>query len=351
VYGTGQETVLSGSLGTLESAMSEQQVLDVDAANLALRAGEPAHVMLSSVTGYHPQEGVMLEVTLDPSQEPFLHDHALDGTPLLPGVMGIEGFATAAQHISSILGAGDTNRFRVDTMEDIEFLVPFKFYHNKPRHIIWKAKPIQRVSGLVIEVTLESRSPSKLETESDQMVRHFAGKVHLQPISEPVPEISTSAPKWNGGYTLQDSDIYKLYFHGPSFQVLEGVVRSGGNMLGKLRKDLPVITANPDRLNTAPLLLELCLQTAGIWEIGLTGSLSLPHSIGKVQLYRREVNNEPIFADVRLEKEGEELVFFSQVVDSKGRVYLEMENYRTIATPASVDQSLRAPLQKLLENR
>jgi hypothetical protein len=121
-------------------------------------------------------------------------------------------------------------------------------------------------------------------------------------------------------------------------------------MLGKLRKEQPGITARPTRLNTTPMLLELCLQTAGIWEIGLTGTLSLPNSIGKVKLYRREINGEPIFAEVRLEERGEQLVFSSRVVDSTGRVYLEMENYQTAATPGVVSEPLRAPLQKLLEN-
>jgi hypothetical protein len=293
---------------------------------------------------------VLFEVTLDPSEEPFLHDHALEGTPLLPGVMGIEGFAVAAQHISSVLGAGDRNRFRVRSLEDIQFLNPFKFYRNEPRHIIWKAVPVLRKSGLVVEVTLESRSPSKLETENDRLIRHFAGKVHLQPTSQPIQAVAASAPDWNGSYTLKDADIYKLYFHGPAFQVLEGVQRSGSNMLGKLRKGLPGITAEPTRLNTTPLLLELCLQTAGIWEIGLTGALGLPYSIGRVKLYRREINGEPIFAEVRLDESGDNLVFSSRVVDSKGRVYLEMENYQTAAMPAAVSEPLRVPLQKLLEN-
>ena len=182
------------------------------------------------------------------------------------------------------------------------------------------------------------------------MIQHFAGKVHLQPTNQPIQSVAASAPTWNGNYTLKGSEIYQLYFHGPSFQVLEGVQRSGDNMLGKLSKDLPGITAQPTRLNTTPLLLELCLQTAGIWEIGLTGALSLPYSIGKVKLYRREINGESIFAEVRLEQAGEELVFSSRVVDSKGRVYLEMENYQTITTPSAVSELLRAPLQKLLEN-
>jgi len=58
----------------------------------ALTTGSPAHVMLSHLAGYHNQAGLTLETTLDPTQQPFLKDHAINGIPVLPGVMGIEGF-------------------------------------------------------------------------------------------------------------------------------------------------------------------------------------------------------------------------------------------------------------------
>ena len=35
--------------------------------------------------------------TLDPGEQPFLDDHRIDGTPVLPGVMGIEAFAEVAR--------------------------------------------------------------------------------------------------------------------------------------------------------------------------------------------------------------------------------------------------------------
>ena len=50
-------------------------------------------------------------------------------------------------------------------------------------------------------------------------------------------------PKWNGNYTVKAEDIYHLYFHGPAFQVLEGVQRSGDILIGKLNKKLPAITS------------------------------------------------------------------------------------------------------------
>ena len=37
-----------------------------------------------------------IQASLDPAVQPFLHDHQIGGTPVLPGVMGIEAFAEAA---------------------------------------------------------------------------------------------------------------------------------------------------------------------------------------------------------------------------------------------------------------
>ena len=52
--------------------------------------------MLGKVAGLGVHSGLTIETTLDPKVQPFLHDHQIDGTPVLPGVMGIEAFAEAA---------------------------------------------------------------------------------------------------------------------------------------------------------------------------------------------------------------------------------------------------------------
>ena len=345
--GKSHEVVFAGSLGQLESQRNEGSSFDVAAANQALREGEPIHVMLSNVTGYHPIQGMKFEVTLDPNQEPFLHDHALNGTPLLPGVMGIEGFTEAAQHIASVLGSNDKTSLKVSELEDIHFLTPFKFFRNEPRHITWVALPERTEAGLRVTIRLESINPSRLVQEQ-KPVLHFSGKVFLKPSYHAQQEIVAAPPTWNGKYTLSDEEIYKLYFHGPAFQVLEGVQKDENGLLGKLSTNLPPITSRPVWLDTNPILIELCLQTAGIYEIGKTGSLSLPHSIHKVRFYRRETNGVPIFAQVQAVQTDEGLQFNSRVIDEKGRIYLELMEYRTSTLPSQIEKPLLAPLEKLL---
>jgi len=173
--------------------------------------------------------------------------------------------------------------------------------------------------------------------------------VLLVPASQPHIVTTAEPPHWNSAYTVQAADIYKLYFHGPSFQVLEGVQLNGKLVLGKLNKKLPPITENEKLLLSVPVLVELCFQTAGVWEIGTNGSLSLPQSIGCLKIFENKVNGVPIYAEVtpKTMKDGE-VQFNARVIDSKGQVYLEIENYRTSRLPYSVEQTLLTPLRTLV---
>src|SRR5208282_4580807 len=83
--------------------------------------------MLGKIKNVSIQSGLTIETTLDPAIQPFLHDHQIDGTPVLPGVMGIEAFAEAA--LCLLPG------WHVAALEDVNFLAPFKFYRNEPRPV------------------------------------------------------------------------------------------------------------------------------------------------------------------------------------------------------------------------
>ena len=343
--GTCGEIVVSGSLGALESGKAGNTGLDVARADAALRAGNPEHIMLSHLTSFEVQAGLSLETVLDPNEHPFLRDHALNGIPVLPGVIGIEGFSVAARHIASKL-AGEKSSFVVDHLEDIQFLTPFKFYKNLPRHIQWKAQAVRQAEGLVVYATLESELV-RHNGQREHML-HFTGKIFLtqKPLS---PEVSLQLPVWGDDVTVCAEDIYKLYFHGPSFQVLDCVQKSGNFVMGRLAKNLPSGTNNGSSIST-PLLVELCFQTAGLWEAGATGTMALPHSIGTLTIYPRKVNGEPIFAEVTPFMEDGKVSFDARVVDAKGHLYLELSNYQTAPLPYAADPGLIEPMKALLLN-
>ena len=340
------EMLLAGSLGLMEAAQHADGGLDAERANAALRAGNPIHQMFSQVTRHDAQDGVILEADVDPTIEPFLRDHALNGIPVLPGVIGIEGFSVAARHIASVL-ASDKQGFIVSQLEDVQFKLPFKFYRNETRRITWKARVIAEQRGLVVYASLESthrRPDQRLE-----VLEHFTGRVILEHAGVETQAHVTDAPHWNGNATVQPADIYRLYFHGPAFQVLDGVQNSEGTVLGRLNKNLPPATSDGRRLST-PTLVELCFQTAGIYEAGATGVLALPQSIGSLHIYRDDIRDTPIFAEVTpLHAKDGSLSFNARVLDENGNIYLEIKNYHTSPLPYAAEPGLIAPLKVLLQ--
>jgi len=339
------EVLLAGSLGLMEAAQHADGGLDAERANAELRAGNPIHQMFSQVTRYDLQDGIILEADVDPTIEPFLRDHALNGIPVLPGVIGIEGFSVAARHIASVL-ASDKQGFIVSQLEDVQFKLPFKFYRNEPRRITWKARVIAEQRGLVVYASLESTL--KRPDQHLDVLEHFTGRVILEHAgAEPQAHVA-AAPHWNGHATVGSDDIYRLYFHGPAFQVLDGVQCSGDTVLGRLNQNLPPATSDGRHLST-PTLVELCFQTAGIWEAGVTGVLALPQSIGSLHIYRDDIRDTSIFAEVTpLHAKDGSLSFNARVLDENGNIYLEIKNYHTSPLPYAAEPELIAPLKVLL---
>jgi len=346
--GPGGEVVLAGDLGLLTAPRTPAGGLDMARANAALTAGHPPHVMLNHVTGLDLYRGITLEAELDPQSEPFLRDHALKGIPVLPGVMGIEGFSVAAQYIASAL-CSDGEGFRVTGLEDIRFLTALKFYRKAPRRIVWRVLIAREASRLVARVTLESTRAHKSGREEHTL--HFSGRVCLEPLPVQEADVPLARPPvWNGAATVDAEAIYRLYFHGPAFRVLDGVQRVGDRILGRLQTALPPATSQGQPLAVTPRLLELCFQTAGIWEAGVTGFLGLPASIEQLVLYEREVDGSPIYAEVNpMLSQDNRPCFAARVVDAQGHLYLELKGYRTSPFPGTIDSALLQPLRALVE--
>ena len=87
--------------------------------------------MIGKIASMGLYSGLVIETTLDPKTQPFLHDHQIDGTPVLPGVMGIEAFAEAA--LRMLPG------WHIEAIEKVDFLAPFKFYRGEPRTLTVEA--------------------------------------------------------------------------------------------------------------------------------------------------------------------------------------------------------------------
>src|SRR6185436_7096080 len=122
--GTRGEIVVGQRLGILTAEFDPTGGLDAEKVAQALSQRERPYLMLGAIKATKLYGGIEVETTLDPQAQPFLYDHQIDGTPVLPGVMGTEAFA----ELASLLARG----YRVAAVEE-QFHSPFKFYRNQPR--------------------------------------------------------------------------------------------------------------------------------------------------------------------------------------------------------------------------
>jgi hypothetical protein len=88
-----------------------------------------------------------------------------------------------------------------------------------------------------------------------------------------------------------------------------------------------------------PRLIELCLQTAGVWELNTKGILALPTAIGSVTAYRPPEGTEkqrssPLLTLVQVLDGGDR--FDAQVVDEDGNICLALTGYRTVRVPVDI---------------
>jgi hypothetical protein len=291
--------------------------------------------MIGEITSAGIHAGFTIETTLDPKIQPFLQDHQIDGTPVLPGVMGVEAFAEAA--LCLVPG------WHVDAVEDVNFLAPFKFYRSEPRKVTLEVIIHSQGDAPVADCRLIGRRPLPNQAEP-QVTTHFTGRVRLT--KNAIEATAASAPRWPVGSVVKAADIYRIYFHGPAYQVLKQAWSDGSRMVGEMPETLPSNHLPSDRPTVmTPRLIELCFQTAGIWEMGVEGRMGLPLHIDQVRVERSQELAEGRVYAVVTPKHGS---FDAEVVDAKGNRYVQMIGYRTVALPNAIDNERLKPLQAVM---
>ncbi len=313
------EIVAAQGLGVLLNEWDPAGGVETAAEN-----GAPAGPMTAGIVsaGVH---GVTFETTLDPTAQPFLNDHRIEGTPVLPGVMGIEAFAEAARWMLP--------DWHVAALEDVNFLAPVKFYRDEPRTVTIHSEFFAEGPEVVAHCRLSASRVLPNQPEP-QWTDHFTGRVRLtrkapEPVALPAPEAQAEG--------IGAPDIYQAYFHGPAYQVLESAWLNAGGIVGRMSGELPE-NHHPGDLPLAiePRLIELCFQTAGIWEMSSQNRFGLPNHIDRVcPLWPIADATAPLYAVVR-PADGQE-GFDADVVDSAGTSFLHLHGYRTVALPAPVD--------------
>ena len=333
--GTRGEIVIGRRLGVLLNEIDLRGgVAEVNTEKRSLAQGPVQGPMLGKIVSAGLYSPLTFETVLDPALQPFLHDHRIDGTPVLPGVMGIEAFAEAAMCLLP--------GWHVEAIEDVNFLAPFKFYRNEPRALTIETAIHPRGEALIADCRLLGRRPLPNQTEL-QVTTHFTARVR---VTKNAPTLVTVPPMGTPeGNILQAADIYRLYFHGPAYQVIERAWWDGKRMVGLMAEGLRN-NHHPAEQPTfvSPRLIELCFQTAGVWEMGVQGRMGLPQHIDRVSLLRDldEAEGRLVAVVTPNLREGS---FDAEVVDGKGNRCLQLSGYRTVAVPGAVDAGRLKVLQ------
>ncbi len=268
----------------------------------------PTHALLDSME--LDGDCVIARRRLTVERDMWIEDHSIEGTPVLPGVIGLELMAAAAA--ATRPGSHYAGARRV------VFDKPVKLHRGEPVEVVVRAEPME--DGAVFCTLSTERT---LRTGRQQVVESFQAEVLLDeaPPTEPLP------PAFFAEEGINRGAIYKRFFHGESFQVLRdaGAVASR-NLLADAMVEHAFIAGG---LVSMPLVLEAAFQAAGLHRMALHGVMALPASIDHVVLERTIGDGEPLNVMVHEHGGGES---YDIDVDGPDGAVLRVRGFRMIET-------------------
>ena len=200
---------------------------------------------------------------VDPSRSLGLRDHAIEGTPVLPGVVGIEWMLRYAE---GILGA------EVGEVQDVKFQAPVKFFAMEPLMLHVEVEEQNETSA-----TISLSSSRKLKSGRLQTKKHFSLRAERERTG-----LKSKRPLLGAvEYSIESSETYRRYFHGESFQVL------GSTLAGRTGVLEATLNRCPSWFEQTELRVqrsdaqahEAMFQLAGLAEMISSQTMGLPSEI------------------------------------------------------------------------
>ncbi len=317
VYGRTPEIVLSGSLGKLD--WDKQLRFDPDFPDAG---SSEFHFIERAVKNVKELE---LEASKEFSVEkdPYLADHSINGTPYVPGVMGIETFAEAAAAVS-----GEKPK----VLKDLRFTVPIKLLRGKPVNALVRANAARNGYDLRIESDFVNAKGVKLGSTKT----HFSARFEPGAPKGGWDALEKPALPRHAKYKITAEEIYKVYFHGPSFRVLDGIISIEKDaVLGVFKRP----TAALWRIKTPgllfhPMVLEALFQTCGWRDIHFSRKIMLPDAVGRALVYDNGQDPDRLYTYgvYKGETEDGKTRYDAYAFDSEMRPVAELKDYLMIPT-------------------
>ena len=344
VYGQVPEIVLTGSLGRLDwdhQLKFEWDEIGADdngsdgaptsgsAAPAAPAAQTPqagpdaskATHFLGNITSLQKGSEIHLEKEFNLNSDPYLADHAIEGTPYVPGVMGIETFMETATALTGNVPQG---------LKDVHFYLPIKLLRNRPQAV----RVIGKASGNEASMEIESDFINSKGIKMGNTRRHFTAKT-LDGFTSTWDSVKAEAMTGlTAPMSVSKEEIYQKYFHGPSFQVLAGIIRVDKHASLAVYHTTPRPQWNdgPRTLLANPMLIEAAFQCCGFQDMSIEHKMTLPDGIAEVAVLNKQVPPAELYlyGVNRGNTADGKTLHDAYVYDAQGNVWVEIHGYQAI---------------------
>ena len=222
--------------------------------------GQPRRNALGQSDG---EQRFSLDVLVGRDSHPFLADHSIKGTPVVPVVLVLEWFRRAVHAFKPELVLGGIRDIKV--LRGIEL---DKFDRDERR--------------LMVHCRQQANGDVALELSSDDGTVHYRATADLvtqAPSPKPALAEELGLETW-GDRAVYDGDVL---FHGPGFQLIDHIDGVSPKGISAAMK----VTSRdwPEAWCADPLVLDGGLQLALLWSQHVLGGASLPTSIGEVRTF------------------------------------------------------------------
>ncbi len=311
-YGELPELIYSGDLGKLDW----DKQLQYEPSYGQKRSVENSMHFISNAEISADNKNFTAFKDLSVESDPYLRDHAINDVPVFPGVMGLETFAETVFSMKKTLPL---------SLKNISFQLPVKLLKGNPVKINISAKESDTLKMQIESDFINSRGVKMGET-----------RIHFKAEYDPnlkIPE-KPELPKIKSKYKTEKDVIYKTYFHGPSFQVLDGIISADDkNVLAVFKKpSVPLLKDREMNYVFHPMVIEAIFQTCGWRDLYIENKMTLPDKIGEVFLIDNEKDPEILYTWAifkGMDDYGKSL-YDGFAFDKKGNISVVIKDYLMI---------------------
>ncbi|KUN75064.1 polyketide synthase [Streptomyces griseoruber] len=242
-----------------------------DLAAAGLSAGE--HPLLAAGTALAGGDGYLLTGRLSLSSHPWLADHAVSGTAILPGTAFLELALLAADRVGCTV------------VDELTLEAPLVLPEQGAVHL--QVTVGETGEQGVRAVTVHSRPDDAADDEP--WTRHALGQ--LSPAGPPADDVPLGPWPPQGAEEIAVDGLYDRFAaggfgYGPAFQGLTAAWRHGEDVYAEVEPPAEV-AADLGGYGLHPALLDAALQTVGLTTSAASGPALMPFSWTGVRLHAR----------------------------------------------------------------